>query len=62
MYLKSWVEHIINERTGEMMHFGNPCLTLDGVYCGGCLSRYRLFCKRSIPPYWREIWLERVEK
>jgi hypothetical protein len=58
--VKQRVDHIINEKTGEMMHFSNPCIMLEGVACGGCLSRERLFCPRSIYSYWREIWLERV--
>lgn len=56
----SRVERIINEKTGKMMTMPNDCIILDGVVCGGCLSRNRLFCPRSIYPYWREIWLKRV--
>lgn len=55
------VERIVNEKTGKMMRFQNDCIILEGVTCGGHLSRDRLFCPRSIYPYWREIWLERVE-
>jgi hypothetical protein len=44
-----------------MMHMPNACIILDGVTCSGCLSQDRLFCPRSIYPYWREIWLERAE-
>jgi hypothetical protein len=55
------VENIINEKTGSMMRMPNPCIILEGVTCSGCLSQDRLFCPRSIYPYWREIWLERVE-
>lgn len=58
--VKQRVDHIINEKTGEMMHFANPCIMLEDVVCGGCLSRERLFCPRAIYSYWREIWLERV--
>ena len=56
------VEKTINEKTGDMIHLPNPCLILEGVTCSGCLSRNRLFCQRSIYPYWREIWLKRVEQ
>ncbi len=56
------VERIINEKTGVMMYMPNDCIILEGVVCSGCLSRNRLFCPRSIYPYWREIWLKRVEK
>lgn len=55
------VEKIIDERTGEMMQIHGDCIILQGVVCGGCFSRNRLFCPRSIYPYWREIWLRRVE-
>jgi hypothetical protein len=55
------VTRLINERTGRMIDLPRDCIMLEGVICSGHLSRDRLFCPRSIPPYWREIWLERVE-
>ena len=55
------VERIINERSGEMMHFKNPCIMLSGVVCQSRYSDRRLLCPRAIPSYWREIWLERAE-
>lgn len=55
------VEMIINEKTGRMMRLPNNCIVLDGVVCKGCLSKSRLFCPRSIYPYWHEIWLKRSE-
>jgi hypothetical protein len=55
------VERIINDKTGTMINLPNDCLILDGVTCSGYRSRDRLFCPRSIYPYWREIWLKRVE-
>lgn len=58
--IKSRVQRIINEQSGEMMNFSNPCVTLEGVYCTGETTPHRLFCPRAIPPYWREIWLERA--
>lgn len=57
----SRVERIINDKNGKMIHLPNGCIILDGVACGGCLSRRRMFCPRAIYPYWREIWLKRVE-
>jgi hypothetical protein len=54
------VEKIIDEKTGKMIKMPNSCLILDGVTCSGRLSQYRMFCPRSIYPYWREIWLERA--
>jgi hypothetical protein len=54
------VEKIIDENTGAMLHLPNDCIVLEGVTCRGMLSTGRLFCPRNISPYWREIWLERV--
>jgi hypothetical protein len=56
------VEKIINDKTGAMLRMSNSCLILEGVVCGGCLSQNRLFCPRSIYPYWHEIWLKRVDE
>ena len=55
------VERIIDERTGKMISIPGGCIILDGVVCSGNHSSNRLFCPRSIYPYWREIWLKRVE-
>lgn len=55
------VSKIINEKTGKMQHLKNDCVMLKDVVCLACYSKYRRFCPRSIYPYWREIWLERVE-
>jgi hypothetical protein len=55
------VEKIVDEKTGKLVQFSNPCIVLDGVACSGNLSSSRMFCPRSIYPYWREIWLERSE-
>jgi len=52
------VDKIINEATGKMMKLPSDCIILDGVVCVG---EYHGFCKRSIYPYWREIWLRRID-
>lgn len=52
------VDRIIDEKTGRMLHFRNPCIILEDVIC---TSDYHRLCPRGIYPYWREIWLERVE-
>jgi hypothetical protein len=52
------VNRIIEEPTGKMMRFSNDCIVLEGVIC---TADYHQYCPRSIYPYWREIWLERVE-
>jgi hypothetical protein len=52
------VDRIVDEKTGKLLVMQNPCIVLEGVVCEGA---YNLSCPRSIPSYWREIWLERVE-
>jgi len=54
------VTNIIDEKTGKMQEMKNPCIILDTVVCQARYSGCRMFCPRSIYPYWREIWLERV--
>lgn len=54
------VDRIINDKTGRMISIPNPCVILEGAVCWGECSRNRMFCPRSIYPYWREIWLRRV--
>lgn len=54
------VSRIINEKTGELMELRNPCIVLDGVQCSGSLTK-PLLCPRGMFPYWREIWLDRVD-
>lgn len=56
------VEQIINEKTGEMMKLPGACVILDGVTCSGNLSTCRMFCPRSVYPYWREVWLRRAAR
>lgn len=51
------VTHIVDEKTGRMIHMKNPCIVLEGIVCEGA---YNANCPRAIPAYWREIWLERV--
>jgi hypothetical protein len=54
------VERIINERDGKMIHMSRDCIILEGAYCRAEYSHKRLFCPRSLYPFWREIWLKRV--
>jgi hypothetical protein len=51
------LEQIIDEQSGRMVRFKNPCIVLEDVTCTGAYHRQ---CPRGIYPYWREIWLERV--
>jgi hypothetical protein len=54
------VSRIVDETTGKMLVMKTPCIILEGVACESRYSNCRMFCPRGIPPYWREIWLERV--
>jgi hypothetical protein len=51
---------LMNEKTGQLVELKNSCLVLEGA---DCLGRYAppLSCPRECFPYWREIWLERVD-
>jgi hypothetical protein len=55
------VERIVDEKTGRLIELPNPCVILDGVTCSGMLSSRRMFCPRSIYPYWREVWLRKAD-
>ncbi|MFC4011049.1 hypothetical protein ACFOY2_27735 [Nonomuraea purpurea] len=53
------VERCLDERTGELLQMKNPCIALESVHCEGA---YSVNCPREFVPFWREIWLERVEE
>ena len=53
------IDRIIDEKTGRMLQMRGPCVVLEGIVCEGA---YNASCPRAITPYWREIWLERVEE
>jgi hypothetical protein len=55
------VTKIIEERTGKMLEMKSPCIILDSVVCQARYSSCRMLCPKSMYPFWREIWLERVE-
>jgi hypothetical protein len=52
------VDQLIDERTGELLRLKRSCIVLEGVTCRGA---YHRCCPRADFPYWREVWLERVE-
>ena len=52
------VERTIDERTGKLLHLKRPAIVLEDVTCRGA---YHRCCPRADYPYWREIWLDRVE-
>ncbi|MGW4406672.1 hypothetical protein ACWEJ6_21780 [Nonomuraea sp. NPDC004702] len=53
------VERCIDEKTGKLLEMKNPCIALDGIICDGV---YKSNCPRAFIPFWREIWLERVNE
>jgi hypothetical protein len=55
------VKRTIDEKTGKMLNLSSDCIILDEVVCSARFSHGRLFCPRSLYPFWREIWLKRVE-
>ena len=55
------VSRLIIEETGKMQEMKNPGIILDSVVCQGRYTTCRMLCPKSMFPYWREIWLERVE-
>jgi len=55
------ITRFVNDQDGKMIELKNDCVTLDGCVCSGDHSLRRWFCGRALYPYWREIWLRRVE-
>jgi hypothetical protein len=53
------VERCIDEKTGRMLSMQNPCIVLEGIVCEGI---YSANCPREFLPFWREIWLDRVDE
>jgi hypothetical protein len=51
------VDQVINEKTGEM-HQLHDCIILEDVTCQGDFHR---FCPRAVYPWWREVWLEKLQ-
>ncbi|AWS40147.1 hypothetical protein [Streptosporangium sp. 'caverna'] len=52
------VERCIDEPTGRMLEMKTPCILLEDFVCPGVPN---MNCPRGHLPFWREIWLERVE-
>lgn len=57
--VRARVNRQIDERTGKMMSFSNPCIILEDVTATG---EYHEFAPLDERIYWREIWLERLAK
>lgn len=56
--VRARVNRLIEESTGEMIEIGSDCIILEGVVCA---ADYHRFCTRAIYPYWREVWLEKID-
>jgi hypothetical protein len=55
------LQKMMNEKTGQLMVLKNECLVLEGLECIGQYAK-PIYCPRAAYPYWREIWLERVDE
>ncbi|RFU38214.1 hypothetical protein DZF91_28865 [Actinomadura logoneensis] len=56
--VRARVEKVIDESTGRLLTMKTPCIILEGLVCEGA---YNFNCPREFVPFWREIWLERVQ-
>jgi len=56
------VRKVMDEKSGRLLLLKNESVILEGAICCGHFSPNRLLCPRSIYPFWREIWLNRVNQ
>jgi hypothetical protein len=56
--VQSRVQRCIDESTGAMLTMKYPCIVLENIVCAGA---FNVSCPREFIPFWREIWLERVD-
>lgn len=55
------IERLIDEKFGKMVRLSNDCLTLHGVTFSGDISLKTRLYPRAFYPYWREIWLKKMD-
>ena len=60
--VKTRLYKFIDEKTGKLSVTKNPGIILEGAWCRARYSSCRMSCPRSIYPWWRETWLERVSR
>jgi hypothetical protein len=60
--VRARIHQFVDEQNGKLRTLKTPAVILEGMCCAGRYSERRMFCPRGILPWWREIWLERVEK
>jgi hypothetical protein len=58
--VKTRLFKFVDEKTGKLTTTKHPAILLEGVWCRARYSWCRMACPRSIYPWWRESWLERV--
>jgi hypothetical protein len=58
--VRNVITRFVDEKTGVMRTLKTPAVILEGVWCRSHYTTRKLFCPRSIYPWWREIWLERI--
>jgi hypothetical protein len=58
--VRSRISRFVYEKTGHLSKLKTPAVILEDVWCKARYSDCRMHCPRSIYPWWREIWLERV--
>ena len=58
--IRTRVTRFVDEKTGKLTMLKTPSFILEGAVCTARYARCRMLCPRSIYPWWREIWLERV--
>ena len=56
------VTRIVDEKTGSMLTMKGPCIMLEGVRCSARYHPEALLCRRRIPQYFREAWLDRAKE
>lgn len=58
--VKTSLTRFVDEKSGKLIAMKTPAIVLEDVWCGSRYSDCRMYCPRSIYPWWREIWLERI--
>lgn len=58
--VRTRLHKFIDEKTGKLSVIQTPAIILENVWCRSRYAWCRMFCPRSIYPWWREVWLERV--
>ena len=58
--VKTRLARFVDEKSGKLIAMKTPAILLEDVWCGARYSDCRMYCPRSIYPWWREIWLERI--